>query len=146
LLEQKTGAAGLEEVENILDGNICRCTGYRPIFDAFKTFASGSGHGGLDDIEDTGICKQACSKMRAVGKLANTEGDWYLPSSLADLLLVLGQLPVGSTYRLVNGNTGRGSKLLSYKLLHCLMLSFKVSLMVTQPTMPISPLRLSQSW
>jgi xanthine dehydrogenase/oxidase len=136
----------LEEVENILDGNICRCTGYRPIFDAFKTFASGSGQGGLVDIEDAGKCKQACSKMRAVGKLANTEGDWYLPSSLADLLLVLGQLPVGSTYRLVNGNTGRGSKLLSYKLLHCLMLSFKVSLMVTQPTMPISPLRLSLSW
>ena len=39
-----------EQVEEILDGNLCRCTGYRPIFDAFRSFASDNKK--ASDIED----------------------------------------------------------------------------------------------
>ncbi|KAF8057662.1 XDH1 [Scenedesmus sp. PABB004] len=33
------GAPSEEEIEECLAGNLCRCTGYRPILDAFKVFA-----------------------------------------------------------------------------------------------------------
>lgn len=41
LLRSKNGSPILEEeIEENLAGNLCRCTGYRPILDAFRPFAS----------------------------------------------------------------------------------------------------------
>ncbi|GFR49634.1 hypothetical protein Agub_g11707 [Astrephomene gubernaculifera] len=39
LLRSSEGPPSEEEIEDALGGNLCRCTGYRPILDAFKTFA-----------------------------------------------------------------------------------------------------------
>lgn len=39
-LRQNSGCLTQKQIEDRFDGNICRCTGYRPILDAFRQFAS----------------------------------------------------------------------------------------------------------
>lgn len=49
-----SGNNSIEKVEEHLDGNLCRCTGYRPIWDSVKSLCS-------DDIEDIkGPCGESC--------------------------------------------------------------------------------------
>ena len=59
-LYEKNPNATSQEIEHILDGNMCRCTGYRPIHDAFKSFAvdaSAELKKTLADIEEAGGCQ-----------------------------------------------------------------------------------------
>ena len=99
----------LARVEEQLMGNICRCTGYRPILDAMKSFAgsceSRERSLSIPDIEDLDswveLCpgpESGCRVMRMRGKT------WMTPTSLESLLQQLQEVP--DSYKLLSGNTG----------------------------------------
>ena len=49
------GILDVEDMERCLQGNLCRCTGYRPILESFDTFCKGANNTKLD----TSLAKQA---------------------------------------------------------------------------------------
>ncbi|KAH0777231.1 hypothetical protein KY290_008642 [Solanum tuberosum] len=120
------------EAEKAITGNLCRCTGYRPIADACKSFAADV------DIEDLGFnsfWKKGDSNEVKVSKLppydptknfstypeflkseSTTNSDssrrypWYSPVSIEELrsLLYPNVMENGASFKLVVGNTGTG--------------------------------------
>ncbi|VVC98271.1 unnamed protein product, partial [Leptidea sinapis] len=117
------------EIEKSLGSNVCRCTGYRPILDAFKKFASDSPdpyH--LPDIEDLKICKksgdecsQTCSESDwcFIGhddversplihiKLSDNK-DWFRVEEIGDIYNIFKKYGADE-YMLVAGNTAKGA-------------------------------------
>ncbi|KAK9918869.1 hypothetical protein WJX75_007680 [Coccomyxa subellipsoidea] len=126
-----------QQMEKALDGNLCRCTGYRPILDACKSFAKGV------DMEDLGVrdaaamthgssaptdlpehltmpawLKEHIKSKAASGDAVHVTGggqEWAAPKSLGQLMDVLGQNRHGIRERsgqppprIVAGNTGAG--------------------------------------
>ncbi|KAM9316879.1 xanthine dehydrogenase/oxidase [Gastrophryne carolinensis] len=54
-LLRNTPQPSMEEIENAFQGNLCRCTGYRPILQGFRTFAKG---GCCGKNETNGCCME----------------------------------------------------------------------------------------
>ncbi|XP_051862470.1 uncharacterized protein LOC117575900 [Drosophila albomicans] len=117
LLEGKGGVVTMSEVEDAFGGNICRCTGYRPILDAMKSFAVDSTievPAECVDIEDsfellcprTGQCSSGSCSRKMLPCQDNCQ--WYWPKSLTELFASLDQVPAGEEYILVGGNTAHG--------------------------------------
>lgn len=115
LLEANDGKISAAQVENSFGGNICRCTGYRPILDAFKTLSSVG-----VDIEDLSItscmtkCKDnPCGGICAAGTRAldivfADDRQWITAQNLANLLDVLKTNVADQPYMLVSGDTAHG--------------------------------------
>ncbi|XP_046360648.2 indole-3-acetaldehyde oxidase-like isoform X2 [Haliotis rufescens] len=124
-LLKRTPKPTMQQVENAYDTSICRCTGYRPILDAMKSFAADAAPnlpGGAIDIEE--LDKKICSKTgKTCTGHCSSEGQtdpehvplhivlqgsqWYKPTTRQQLYALLGQHK-GDNYRLVFGNSGYG--------------------------------------
>ena len=95
------------EIEKIIDGNICRCTGYRPILDTLKQFAadtSGKTQSLLQDIEDLTECRRSGGKCAGVCQSRSSchgrsSSAWHQPASLTDLLQILAGFSPDTKYR-----------------------------------------------
>lgn len=118
-LSQSKDMLSMKDIENSFGGNICRCTGYRSILDAFKSLASDADTANCEhipDIEDIKICPKSKKECSGMCKEVNFDpicwkasGDtyWYKVYTIDDILMIFKTLE-NDTYRLVGGNTGKG--------------------------------------
>ncbi|XP_068204498.1 xanthine dehydrogenase/oxidase-like isoform X2 [Palaemon carinicauda] len=107
------------DVESVLDANICRCTGYRPIIKAFKSITPG-------DIEDSHLarcsdkakkcCKGKCCKSSAQEKPKKVQmkmiapkdnANWHKPLTLEELYSIIASIPASERYSLICGDTAQ---------------------------------------
>jgi xanthine dehydrogenase small subunit len=96
-LLRANAAPGLHEIHDAIAGNLCRCTGYRPIVEAFQSGAAQY----RQHVEETGVSPDALEQKLA-GIAAATVGersfatvgrDFHAPKSLSHLFALRAQHP-----------------------------------------------------
>eukprot|EP01125_Pyxidicula_operculata_P013386 TRINITY_DN4438_c0_g2_i2.p1 TRINITY_DN4438_c0_g2~~TRINITY_DN4438_c0_g2_i2.p1 ORF type:complete len:1236 (+),score=297.56 TRINITY_DN4438_c0_g2_i2:108-3815(+) len=121
LLQSKDGKPTARDVDDLFDGNLCRCTGYRPILMACHTFAVDCKDSCTDvDIEDIGKSVKAYDHncdSKPPGTLVespikplhfqNGGVHWYRPVTLEQLFSVRKEHK-DHRVRYVVGNTSKG--------------------------------------
>lgn len=127
LLQTKPDITMLE-IEKSLASNVCRCTGYRPILDAFKKFAKDAPKQiQIPDIEDLHICKksgEACDKDNCeesdwcfitdeevqdkIEMKLKDDRLWIRVNTIQDIFGILQNIG-NNSYMLICGNTAKGA-------------------------------------
>ena len=94
------------EIENTLDGNICRCTGYRAIMDTMKSFSIENSPIDIEDLHHTKCLngKTKCHQKESFCTSNDGTNEWYAIESLSELNCLI----VNSNTRFVSGNTSVG--------------------------------------
>ncbi|XP_037293387.1 xanthine dehydrogenase 1 [Manduca sexta] len=123
LLQRKT-LPTMREIEQSFASNVCRCTGYRPIFKALKKFASDSPQNDLPNIKELYGCQQsgvACNKKcsddwcllskdaleKTIVKINLQDNrTWYKVSEIDDVFDIL-DVEGDDSYMFVAGNSAR---------------------------------------
>ncbi|RZF32560.1 hypothetical protein LSTR_LSTR006555 [Laodelphax striatellus] len=128
-LLQENKDISMSEVENSFGGNICRCTGYRPILDSFKSLAKDASEDLVKkcvDIEELSVicprtkqeCLTSCGNLcdRSIDPLLNESRlqlktddgkNWYRVKSVQEIFEIL-EMVDDESYMLVGGNTSYG--------------------------------------
>lgn len=111
LLSRKPDGATTRDIEEALAGNLCRCTGYRTILNAAKSFACDR-----DEVANAlqGLCGAGAARVAsagcgagAVGQL-DVAGGWYAPQELTALCVAKLRHPSAT---IVAGGTAVGLQL-----------------------------------
>lgn len=145
LLEANDGkGVTMAEVENAFGGNICRCTGYRPILDAFKSLAYDadadlrrrvecSAGGDIEELPARcptsgrrcdGVCRPGSGGAQSAVRVTSSQDDrvWHKVYDMDQLFDVLGL--IGNVeYMLVAGNTAHGVYRRSASIRHFIHIS-----------------------
>ena len=112
------GESSEEQLENSIDGNICRCTGYRPILDTAKSFCCSSkvtdhvsGNTPISPISDAAVTPEFPSFLSEYGsrplKIDGGNGRvWHKPMTIDTAQKLV--LASGDAGKVVVGNTSVG--------------------------------------
>jgi xanthine dehydrogenase/oxidase len=96
-----------QKIEDSFDGHICRCTGYRPILDAMKSFAYDEKPIDIEDCYRVKCLKSATEGDKQQIRIVKDNQEWFVPQNIEQLKSLISNNK-DVDYKLVAANTATG--------------------------------------